>query len=349
MNPIQDLKSSLVFKSAFLIENPINLRYFTKSDIDTGILAITEKDTVFLTDSRYIESAKRQMRDIEVVLINDLKEQLKDIFEGVKTVFIETNYQTVNSAKRYEEFLPISKDSTLDDIIKMRRAVKTEDEIEFIKSAQKLTDDAFNHIPPFIKEGVCERDIALEIEWFMRKGGADGVSFDLIAISGENTSLPHGIPSDRKIKSGDFVTMDIGCKWQGYCSDMTRTVAVGFATDEMKKVYNTVLTAQKSALDFIKAGIPTKDADAAARDVIESAGYGEYFGHSTGHGVGLNIHEAPNLSPRSDEELKEGMVVTVEPGIYLPQKFGVRIEDMVVITKNGVNNLTKSPKELIIL
>ena len=196
---------------------------------------------------------------------------------------------------------------------------------------------------------MLERDIALEIEFFMRKNGASGVSFDLITITGKKTSLPHGIPSDNAVSVGDFVTMDIGCKVNGYCSDMTRTVAVGSVTDEMKTVYDTVLAAQKAALDMLRAGAVCSAADKAARDIIYNAGYEGCFGHATGHSVGLFIHESPTLSASCHDVLQSGMVVTVEPGIYLENRFGVRIEDMVLITDDGVENLTKSDKRLIVL
>jgi Xaa-Pro aminopeptidase len=229
------------------------------------------------------------------------------------------------------------------------RSIKTENEVESIVKAQRIAEDAFNHILKFIKVGVTEKEIALELDFYMLRNGGEGLSFETIAVSGKNSSMPHGVPCDKKVENGDFITMDFGTIINGYHSDMTRTVAVGFATDEMKNVYDAVLKAQKNCLDNIKAGISCKDGDMFARSVINDSGYGKYFTHSTGHGVGVEIHEFPNLSPASDSILQVGNIVTVEPGIYIPGKFGVRIEDMALITENGCRNLTNAPKELIIL
>lgn len=355
---VKQLQNNLDEKTAFLIEDWLNLRYFTETNIAEGVLIITQSEVYFLTDSRYIESAKNQLKSSNVTVMlqkkyyNDIADVLKDC--GIETIRIELEKASVDKfnrmAKAFEKFgIEVDKTDGADKIIDSLRAVKTEDEIAKMKAAQKLTDDAFTHILPFIKEGVGERDIALEIEFFMRKNGAEGVSFNLITITGKKTSMPHGVPSYDIIKKGDFFTMDIGCKYDGYCSDMTRTVAVGNVTDEMKNVYDIVLQAQNATLSMLKAGVRASDADKAARDVIVNAGYGDCFGHATGHSVGLFIHESPTLSPRSKDVLKSGNVVTVEPGIYLENKFGVRIEDMVVIRENGIDDLTQSEKNLIIL
>ena len=205
------------------------------------------------------------------------------------------------------------------------------------------------HILDFIKPGMTEKHVTLELDYYMLSHGADGLSFETIAVSGKNSSKPHGVPSDKKIEKGDFVTMDFGAVVEGYHSDMTRTVAVGFVTDEQKNVYETVLKAQAAAQAAASSGVCCADVDKAARDVIENAGYGEYFNHSTGHGVGVEIHEYPRLSRLCKTALSVGNVVTDEPGIYIPEKFGVRIEDMLLITENGCENLTRAPKELIIL
>ncbi|MFQ8599944.1 MAG: M24 family metallopeptidase [Oscillospiraceae bacterium] len=222
-------------------------------------------------------------------------------------------------------------------------------EIQKIEQAQALTESTFSHILSVIRAGVTEREIALEMEFFMRRQGADGVSFDFIVVSGNNSSLPHGVPTGKAVEKGDFITMDFGALVDGYHSDMTRTIAVGCVDEEQRRVYDTVLRAQRAALSAIRAGMRCSDADRAAREVIDGAGYAGCFGHGLGHGVGVEIHEAPNLSPRSAEILEPGMVVTVEPGIYIENRYGVRIEDMVVVQKGGCRNLTASPKELIIL
>lgn len=354
MKNISSLQQRLSSDSLCLIQNPLNLRYFTGTDINTGYLIITNKTVYFITDFRYIESAENFFKDsnVKVILQDNAQKQIKEIYdrENCESILIETDYQNVSRLEFFEKISEnIITDKTLDNIISDLRIIKSEWELKQIEKAQNITDAAFSHILDFIKVGVKERDLALEIEFFMRKNGAESVSFDLITISGKNTSLPHGIPSEKQIENGDFVTMDIGCKVNGYCSDMTRTVAVGFTTDEMKKVYNTVLEAQKRALETVKSGIAASGVDKAARDYIYANGYEGCFGHSTGHGVGLFIHEAPTVSVKSETILKPGMVITVEPGIYLKDKFGVRIEDMVAVKENGCLNFTKSKKELIIL
>ena len=347
-------KLNLSDSEALLIEDNLNIRYLTKTTIDTGYLIITHNNAYFITDSRYIESARKYFCEsaVNVILQTKLSDNIRAVLDenNIQTLFIEADYQKIAKLDFFENCCADLKyDGTLDKALSSLRIKKSEDEIASIKLAQKITDDAFEYACSIIKEGLSERELSLEIEFFMRKQGAEGVSFELITISGKNTSLPHGIPSDNIIKKGDFVTMDIGCKVNGYCSDMTRTVAVGFATDKMKAVYNTVLLAQKSAVDAVKSGVSCKEVDTVARDIIYNAGYEGCFGHSTGHGVGLYIHEAPTVSARSDTLLQSGMVITVEPGIYLEDEFGVRIEDMVVVTEDGCENLTKSPKELIVL
>ena len=351
---ISSLQQKLPEGSLCLIENELNLRYFTGSDIDTGILLVSQKSAYFITDFRYIEVAEKHFSstDVTVILQDKLAEQIKEIFhkENAKNLLIETEYQSISKLAFLKKITyEINTEKTLDNLISSLRIQKSEWELAQIAKAQEITDNAFSHALEVIKVGLSERELALEIEFFMRSQGAEDVSFDLIAISGKNTSLPHGIPSDKKIENGDFVTMDIGCKVNGYCSDMTRTVAVGFATDEMKKVYEIVLEAQKRALETVKSGILASQVDKAARDYIYQNGYEGCFGHSTGHGVGLFIHEAPSVSTKTQTFLRENMVITIEPGIYLKEKFGVRIEDMVAVKKDGYFNFTKSPKDLIII
>ena len=215
--------------------------------------------------------------------------------------------------------------------------------------AQRITDKAFSEVCGRVREGMTEKELAAELIYCLYKNGGEGLSFDPIVVSGPNTSMPHGVPGDRKLQKGDFITMDFGVLYQGYCSDMTRTVALGYATDEMRRVYDTVLKAQLAGIAASRAGVTGKEVDTAARDVITAAGYGEYFGHSYGHSLGLEIHEAPNCAQRCPQPIPAGAVCSAEPGIYLPGKFGVRIEDVMHLTADGAEILTRSPKNLIIL
>ena len=339
---------------AALIISPENRRYFTSFPSSDGFLIVNADRAIFITDGRYIEAAEKQAKNCEVMLQNRIFPQIAEILEGMKCdhLLVEASRMTLdfyNSLKGSAKNIAIQTDTYLDSLINSLRSVKTKKELECIKAAQKITDGAFAHICKFIKEGVTEREIGLELDFYMLSHGGEALSFETIAVSGANTSMPHGVPGDKKVQNGDFITMDFGTVVDGYHSDMTRTVALGFATDEMKKVYETVLKAQTACINGLRAGLTGIEGDALSRDVIENKGFGEYFTHSTGHGVGIEIHEYPNLNKANDVPLVPGQIVTVEPGIYVPGKFGVRIEDMVFITENGCEDLTHSPKELIIL
>lgn len=341
--------------SALIITQP-NRRYFTSFDSSDGFLLVTRKGSIFYTDSRYIEAAQKQISCCEVAEGKQVFKQICDFLHGKGLTNIEIEAEGITVAQfnnlSRNEFLKdfdLLCGGELDAAISALRRIKNEDEKEKVIKAQRIAEQGFLHMLNFIKKGRTEKEIQLELDFFMLKNGAEALSFDTIAVSGVNSSMPHGVPSDKPIEDGDFITMDFGAVVDGYHSDMTRTVAVGHVSDEQQKVYETVLAAQKAALGVIKSGVSCFDADKAARDVIANAGYGEYFGHGTGHGVGIEIHESPNLSPKSEATLSEGHIVTVEPGIYLPGKFGVRIEDMVFVTACGCENLTKSEKSLIIL
>ena len=333
-----------------LIVSETNRRYFTSFSSSDGILLATKNGSVFLTDSRYIEAAQNVVKCCEVAELRKISEQLPQLCEsfGVKKLMVEAERLTVSQLGAYRKILKgvsLTVKGT-DELIDSFRMTKSREELDSVIAAQRIAEKAYNYILGFIREGVTEREVALELDFFMLRNGAEAVSFETIAISGANTSKPHGVPTDKKICNGDFVTLDYGAVVNGYHSDMTRTVAVGEVSDEQIKVYNTVLEAQLRAISVLKEGIKGSEADAAARNYINEQGYGEYFRHSTGHGVGLEIHEKPNLSPRNNKLLKCGNIVTIEPGIYIPGKFGVRIEDMAIITKNGCENLTKIPKKL---
>ena len=351
---LQKLLGEQAQNTCALIISPENRKYFTGFESSDGFLIVSENRAVFITDGRYIEAAEKQISNCEVKLLGKTYPQIAEILKEMNCnrLLVESTRMTVstyNSLKGVLKKIPVSTDTTLDTIINTLRSVKTEIEVENIIKAQRIAEDAFNHILNFIKVGVTEKEIALELDFYMLRHGGEGLSFETIAVSGANSSMPHGVPSNKKIENGDFITMDFGTIINGYHSDMTRTVAVGFATDEMKNVYDTVLKAQQNCLDNIKAGISCKEGDEFARSVIRNAGLGQFFTHSTGHGVGVEIHEFPNLSPASDSVLQVGNIVTVEPGIYIPEKFGVRIEDMALITENGCSNLTNAKKDLIIL
>lgn len=330
---------------AIIINSPHNLRYFSGFSGGEGILLITKEERFLFTDSRYTEAAENEARDFSVKeggfkLCGETAKKL-----CLKKIAFEDKYMTVSDFSRLKKLFDAEFHGKSEEI-EIIRAVKEPFEIELIKEAEHIGDLAFSHILGYIKEGVSENDIAAELEYFMRKCGAQKTSFDTITISGRKTSIPHGQPSDKKIKNGEFITMDFGCIFKGYCSDMTRTVVLGKASEEQKKIYNIVKSAQEAGLNAIKAGVSGSEADKAARDIIDFEGYGKYFGHSLGHGVGLLIHEMPTLSPNYNGILKENMVVSCEPGIYIPGKFGVRIEDLVLVTAEKPVIFSKSSKEL---
>lgn len=346
---------SMLPKSAdgVLIVSETNRRYFTSFPSSDGFLLATKNGSVFLTDSRYIEEAQNTVKCCEVAELKKVAEQLPELCKklGVRVLMTESERLTVAQLNSYRKLL---KGITLtsvgtDKLIDKLRMVKSEDEKNSVIKAQRIAEKAYEHILGFIREGVTERELALELDFFMLKNGAEAISFETIAVSGANSSKPHGVPTDKKICRGDFITMDYGAVVNGYHSDMTRTVAFGEVSDEQVRVYETVLGAQLSSIATLREGVKCSDADRAAREYINEKGYGEYFRHSTGHGVGLEIHEKPNLSPKSDFILQSGNIVTIEPGIYIPGKFGVRIEDLAIITKFGCENLTKIPKKLAIL
>ena len=322
-------------------------RYFTRFDNEDGSLLITKKNAYAFEDFRYVEAANELLSGVYKVVEPKKSNWLEDILddEGVSFLGFEDEEMSVSQFEELNNRLPdILK--PIGGAIATMREVKDEWEIEQIAKAQDITDRAFNHILSVISTDITENDVAAELEYFMRKNGAEDKSFETIAINGKKTSMPHGVPENVKLQNG-FLTMDFGATVNGYHSDMTRTVCIGKADEKMKKVYNTVLTAQRSALEYLaNGGKNSKVADGIARDIIYKD-YNGYFGHSLGHSVGLVIHEKPALSPKNERILVPGNVVTVEPGIYIPGKYGVRIEDLVVIRENGITNLTKSPKELI--
>ncbi len=316
-----------------------------------GLVLVTRRETLLITDSRYIEAAKSGVQDdVRVTLFEGsmLQSAANALLEqGVKTLCYDGNRTTVSQLHGMEKAfagVQLREEKGLCDAL---RKIKTPKEIEYIRTAQSITDAAFTHICSVLHTGMTELEVAAELEYFMRRNGADGLAFETIAVSGKKSSLPHGVPGKVTLSENAFLTMDYGARYNGYCSDMTRTVVLGKASDEMKNVYQTVLNAQKAAIAAMKPGATGKEVDAAARNLITAAGYGDCFGHGTGHSLGLEIHEGPNSSKRSEEAFVPGELQTSEPGIYLEGRFGVRIEDLLLVTENGCEDLTKSEKQLI--
>ncbi|NCB41697.1 MAG: aminopeptidase P family protein [Clostridia bacterium] len=327
-----------------------NVRYLTGKAGDDCTLWITDCDAFILTDFRYKEMALELM---PLYIFQEIKSD-SDICDflnrqGKMYIGVEKDSLKLSQYLSFKENLINHEIILTEGLIEEFRAIKDCSEIESIQKACNIADACFHHMCSFLRPGISEQAAALEIEYYMKSNGAEDLSFKTICVSGPKTSYPHGIPGDKKIEKGEFVTMDFGCKVDGYCSDMTRTVAIGSTSEEMRDVYNLVLKAQIAACQNIKAGMSCKDADNIAREIIQSEGYGAYFGHGLGHGTGLEIHEAPRLSPTYSGILKENNIISIEPGIYLPQKFGVRIEDLATVTAFGIINNVNSPKELIIL
>ncbi len=318
-----------------------------------GYVLVTRDGARYSTDGRYIEAARRQVTGAEVCLISREKGHLdlaRDWIRdrGLKKVGFESGAVSADRLRLWEKELPCEL-TPAQELLDGLRASKDGEELAAMGLAQAITDAAFTEILDHIRPGVTEREVAARLVYEMLRRGARKVSFDPIVAAGANGSMPHAIPGETVIEPGMFVTMDFGCVVDGYCSDMTRTVAVGEPTDEMRRVYETVLAAQKAGIAAARAGIPGRELDAAGRKVIDEAGYGAYFSHSFGHSLGLEIHEAPNASPSEERPLPAGAVVSAEPGIYLPGRFGVRIEDVLVLREGGCEDITRSPKELIVL
>ncbi len=350
---LQKLAHSLKTDCA-IITNDINRRYLTGMKSSAGAVLIFSEQAYLLVDFRYIEKARETVKDCTVLEMRRLLPLVRELMEkhGASSISVESESMTLHQLSLYKRGLPDAEfltDDSLSRAVCDLRTVKTREELSKIKAAQQIAEDALHQLLALLHTGMTEREIALALDFNMRKNGAEDLSFETIALTGAHTSMPHGVPDDRPVQEGDFVLMDFGAVVDGYHSDMTRTVCIGKPTEEMEAVYRTVQQAQEAALAQARAGITGHELDNAARSVIRNAGYGEYFGHSLGHGVGMEIHEYPVASENVEKELPEGSVVTVEPGIYLPSKFGVRIEDFVYITKNGCENLTGFTNNLICL
>lgn len=354
---MQELMKRVSAKTdAVLISSDVNRRYFTGMQSSAGTVLIFRDEAYLLIDFRYIEKARACVTDCTVMEQHDLYHQISSLLKKhrAKTLAVESMTMTLSEFSRLKQrigtHLALDFSDALSRAIYDCRTVKTDEEIAKIRKAQRIAEASLAETLNFIRAGVSERDIMLRLNQEMMERGSEGESFPTIVLTGKRTSMPHGVPSaDSIVQEGDFVLMDFGAMVDGYHSDMTRTVCVGQPTEQMQNVYHTVLQAQLAALKKARAGVTGKELDAVARDIIDEAGYGDNFGHSLGHGVGLEIHEFPNASPASQAVLAGGNVVTVEPGIYLSGVFGVRIEDFVVIRENGCENLTEAPKDLTVL
>lgn len=339
---------------SMLITSPVNMRYFSGFTGDSGCLLITKHARILYTDFRYTIQAKEQTQGI--FEIRDFKAAGAALYQQVSAELEKLGCRYCgyeDAAMTVSEFTDYSKIKTTlgaaSSIIASIRCIKSKDEIEKIIQAQKIAETAFNQVIEMMAPGMTERDIAIELDYFMKKAGAEEPSFDTIIASGPNGALCHAIPSERRLERGDLVVMDFGAKYQGYCSDMTRTVAIGEPCDELKKIYRIVREAQALTLRAVRPGITGKALDAIARECIKAKGYGDCFGHSLGHGFGLEVHEAPTASINSTTTLRPGMTITVEPGIYVEGLGGVRIEDCVIVTENGHFNPVTVTKDLIII
>lgn len=339
---------------AALITSGVSKHYLTDFGSEDGTLLVTKGGAYFIIDARYFEHTEQQVTDpqCKVILQKQLYDQIGELFgkHNITNLLIEDEYMNVaqlSDLKRRFSGITIDTSNRLSDYMGSMRIIKTDEEIACITKAQRIAEAAFTKLLSNMRVGQTEKQIAAYLEFFMLELGSDGKSFDTIAASGVNSACPHAVPTDKPVKEGDFLTLDFGATYKGYHSDMTRTVVFGKPTDEMKNIYNAVWGANSDAIKAVRADISCKLVDNVARSTLDAWGYEQYFTHGLGHGVGLEIHEAPNVSSRSGTTLKEGMIITIEPGVYIPGKYGVRIEDMCVVTKEGCKIITDTPKTLI--
>ena len=318
-----------------------------------GLLLATRDGAQYSTDGRYVEAAREQVEGAEVLLTTPEKGHIalaKEYIQakGLHNIGFESGAMTVDGHKKYAQELPCIL-TPAQKLLDGLRASKDEGELALMRRAQAITDEAFRAILNFIRPGMTEREIAARLVYELLSRGGERVSFDPIVAAGPNGSRPHAVPGDQVVDAGMFITMDFGCKVEGYCSDMTRTVALGHPTQEMEEVYSAVLAAQKAGINAARAGVTGQEIDEAARRVLREAGYGEYFSHGFGHSLGVDIHESPNANSKEQRPMPVGAVISAEPGVYIPGRFGVRIEDVLILNETGCEDITRSPKDLIVL
>lgn len=353
MNHLEHIAAHLDGLDAILLTSEANC-YYATGFMGEGIALVTRRGSWYFTDSRYTEAADKAIGDAAVirevsrekpfsVLINEALAEA-----GAEKAGFEEQRMTVAEHAVYSEKLHCTL-TPASSLITELRGSKDEEELSCMTAAQRIAEGALEQILKEIRPGMTEKEIAARLNYLMVSAGAEKTAFDTIVASGPNGSMPHAVPGMRKVREGDFITMDFGCVYKGYCSDMTRTVALGRPSDEMRNVYDIVLQAQLAGIAAAKAGVTGAVIDGAARKVIQDAGYGVYFGHSFGHSLGIDIHEAPNAAPGNDKPMPDGAVVSAEPGIYLPGKFGVRIEDVMILRPDGAQVITKAPKALLVL
>jgi len=333
-----------------IITSTPNIYYLSGFTGTNAVLFITMKHTWLLTDFRYIEQAQKESPDFEIIRVDiGTLATVGKLSQGISAVGFEEDDVSWAYYRQMEEQIDGNRLFQASRLLKEMRQVKDENELAVIREAIKITDEAFLQIIDRIKPGVTEEKISFDLEFFLRKMGASGRSFDYIVASGKRSALPHGVASNKRMNTGDLLTLDFGAKYKNYCSDFTRTVFIGRTEAKHREIYDIVLEAQLAAIDVIKPGLSGKEVDAVARDVINKAGYGNYFGHGLGHSIGLDIHETPCFNTREEKILEPGMVITVEPGIYIPGWGGIRIEDVILVTNYGVEVLTQASKQFIII
>ena len=353
MNPkIKWLRDKINMENmqGMIVSNPVNIRYLTGIEAE-GVLLITRKENFFITDARFLEEVKSILTINDGIIVNNIsnisKYDYENFFLFCENVGFEENYITYATYKKFIERYKINNFEETENLIEKQRMIKDEEEISCIEKACYITDLCFSHLCEYIKIGITEKEIEEEIERFFKKNGADGLAFETIVASGSNSSKPHAAPTDKKIEAGDAITIDMGCKYKGYCSDMTRTIFAGYVPIQIKKVYDLVLKNELQTLKECRDGANIRLISRMVENDFKLHGYDLI--HSLGHGLGLDIHEIPFINSKEDSVLKTNMVITNEPGIYVPGQFGVRIEDTVLITKSGCINLTKSDKNYIIV